>query len=130
MIHANELRIGNYLLYNGKIDKVTAIDLDLDDENVPLVSFSDSNPVELNFGKVKPIYLTHEILGKCGVLDYSYDSQYRYKTVHLKLKNGEYYHVLNDGESDEMTVGIAIKYLHQLQNLNFVVKGEELTYTP
>lgn len=118
MIQANELRIGNLLLYNGKIDKVTAIDLDLDDENVPLVSFSDSNPVELNFGKVQLIHITPEILEKIFIPN-------RLKDF-LKINICRLYYRQNDpGDFLEFDV----KYLHQLQNLYFALTGEELPVT-
>lgn len=117
-LQANELRVGNFLLYNGNILKVTCIDLDLDDEGVALVCFQDSNPVELNYGKVLPIPLTPEILKKCGSQQKSIMGT---NEPHWKIGN----YLLSDSEINRMGS------LHFLQNwYYFKTFGEELNYQP
>jgi hypothetical protein len=57
MLDEREIRIGNWLFIDGKASRVAAIDLDLDDESVTLISFIESyssvGPVELNYGRVR-----------------------------------------------------------------------------
>jgi hypothetical protein len=71
MISANELRIGNWLDFNGKMQRVGLIDLDLDDEGEELVASIEEYDTTyiLRNGKIKPIPLTPEILEACGFVN-------------------------------------------------------------
>ena len=110
MIQANELRIGNYIVFDGDIACLHQSKL--------------ANILKHNWvGICQPIELTEEILLKCGFnfKDMADLGVHVYIEVSnelsLSFKEGELY----IGEH-------STKYnkLHQLQNLYFALKGEEL----
>ena len=115
MIQANELRIGNWILWNmpgGSIQPILVASIPLDDDNY------------------SPIPLTTEILEKAGFEkdeDYTTHEGKMYVSFNLpdgttidKLGDNDFeYHVWDNYEKH-------IKYLHQLQNLYFALTGEEL----
>lgn len=119
---ANELRIGNLLIYkgDGKVYPVALIDKDTFDE--------DGNMLE-------PIPLTSEILEKCGFKKRR-DGEYLYsieldKHISIVINKDTFFPMLlQDAEfsGGELSVFCCneIKYLHQLQNLKFALTGEEL----
>lgn len=115
MIKANELRIGNWIYYNGKLSKIDLTDFrDILEDNY-----------EINY--YKPIELTEEILLKSKLKPTSEDffgikiSKKGFLEINLKPKrtiiffDGVYFIELKN-----------IKYLNQLQNLYFALTGKEL----
>ena len=109
MIKANELRIGNYILLNGKLKYVnwrTIRDLRCqsnDEEDV-----------------YEPIPITEEILLKNGYKKqngYGYSNYNIYGTV-LKNDNGFEFHYYG--------IIIRLDFIHQLQNLFFTFYREKL----
>lgn len=151
MIDPKEIRIGNYLLYDGKLSKVTCIDLDLDDEGAPLVSFEDNNPIELNYGRVAPIPLTRFVLEKFGfsnsedIRHYIHDDfdeetelvaffcgvRVGVILTECKYTNGEvFFHSCRVQHNVAMGYNNLVRppeYLHELQNLIFALSDEDLT---
>ena len=97
---AEELRIGNYIIYQ----KEHIIKCDLKD-------------IELSEIDREPIPLTKEILLKCG---YVKQERNKYRVVGHCIWNVQ----------EDMFVcdknGVILKYLHQLQNLYFALTGEGL----
>lgn len=87
----------------------------------------------------KPILLTEEILLKCGFEKYDeneYDDiMYQYEMFALFKSKSEtkedyvYPLLMRYGNPREYKHGIGILYLHQLQNLYFASRGEELKIT-
>lgn len=129
MLNPKELRIGNMLLYNGVVDRITCIDLDLDDEGVPLVSFGDSNPVELNYGKVAPIPITRSILDLLGFEERFHGAYFAHKNYDNEFEIAQY----DTGyrfsvNQNEHEIGNVFYYVHRLQNLFFAITGKELNY--
>lgn len=106
---ATELRIGNYVQYQDKPVKVTGLNacmIDADEIFDPLI--------EDNFN---PIPLTEEWLKKFGFEFNQYWNAYH--MGRFKLNKGWYL--------CDVVYDVAIKYVHQLQNLYFALTGEELT---
>jgi hypothetical protein len=129
MIQATELRLGNYILYksHGKIS---------------MLSCSYAHFDALQKGDVSsfyPVVLKPELLQKCGFLEnknYPLLPQAREFVLVIPIignhKNELYGYVKNNGECFvRATVNGAVAsnnffYLHQLQNLFFVLTGQEL----
>ena len=124
-MEANELRIGNYILYDGNIVKVWGLSGDV--EHISLLSkaglFGDK------ISKIKPITLTEEILLKSGfvkhnMLGYSehftYQKYIKGETITLNaLYNSDFSILLH-------SVARKIDSLHRLQNIIFALTGKEL----
>ena len=106
---ANELRIGNYIDYLGGIERVHAL------------SFQD---VCTNNHNYKPTPLTEEWLLKFGFeKDCLMSKCYALKDIEISEdKNNDLYLSL-----DGVWYGVAIKHVHQLQNLYFALTGKELS---
>lgn len=114
MINANELRIGNALLYKGEIIIVKMF-------SPHTVYYGSDKQQSLNF--IDPIPLDPGILEACGYkkLGDRYFNQEADIGVIGWVRPGEY--CLNSIP----IISPNIKYLHQLQNLFFALKGQELT---
>lgn len=111
MIQANELRIGNWLLFT----------------DFPVYN----NPVQVRQGELKqewldwfakPIPLTPEILEKCGFENWD-KNKYSNDILCLTINGEGFLYLANQRH-------VNIFYLHQLQNLYFALTGEELTFKP
>jgi len=104
-LSANELRIGNYLIdpFYGTIVEV----------NISILE-SIHNGTEY-----KPIPLTEEILLKCGFEKYGI--WFKIKDFHVSIGH-------NIAFEKWVTSYRTPEYLHQLQNLYFALKQEELIY--
>lgn len=120
MIQANELRIGNYIVFNedDAISKVIGIHTDIDGVDVQL----NDEETYIELRQFSGIELTEEILLKCGFKKKSY--LYNLKNYHIDLTNG-FFFIGNDHASSG-NVDAFIKHLHQLQNLYFALTGKEL----
>lgn len=125
MIKANELRIGNY------------IKLMLNDEDFVIVqvTLNDLEAVDNKKGLYEPIPLTEEWL-----LNFGFEKNDHLiiltlnKCTYLELdNNGDFYNVFikqfdttDKSINDTIGLGIELINVHELQNLYFVLKGEEL----
>ena len=98
-IDVRELRLGNWISYKGKYEKVYAI-LNSDER------MADGIP------------LTPELLEKCVLLKNGEFPDIEYFSV----MNGSLFFEGN-------YTAVDIKYLHQLQNIYFALTGNELTIT-
>jgi hypothetical protein len=119
MIAANELRVNDWVDNTDKYIKVTL-------DNIKW------------YKSMHPIPLTPEILEKCGFKKYSHEpgyainsdeidercDEYTYKRLSLMDWGGGKGFTLSNSFSFDLRVDV--KYLHQLQNLIFALKGEEL----
>lgn len=116
-----ELRIGNWVDYRMSDNpiQIAAKDL-LDAETRPLDGWQMI---------YKPIHLNSEILEAVG---FEMDAAYQIP----KWKNKEGFFFFSESGIDDFSVrlmdrfDIEIQYLHQLQNLYYLLTGKELTYTP
>jgi hypothetical protein len=135
-MRAEELRIGNWVEYFGKIRKIDGIKamsiggyaVEIIETDIHGRSISEYSPLEsLN---LKPIPLTEECLVRFGFEYIDYYNNYRiiagdyYNSV--QLRDGEW--LYNGDISDAECYGIReIKYVHTLQNLYHALNDEELT---
>jgi hypothetical protein len=129
MIKANELRIGNWVMYYDKplrVDDLTYL-YDLDDDWEGWVM--NGAPIEkdrIGQNPIDPIPLTPEILEKAGFKSAEYTDD-----LWLEI-GGEHSITYRDGklllECHDSFYNINFEYqsLHSLQNLYFALTGEEL----
>jgi hypothetical protein len=124
MISCYELRIGNYVLVNGKLQQVFAIN-----RTVALVAEEDNEQIasEHNLENVQPIPLTEDILRQCGFVYHDYFKFWQLITTGIRseMNISPDYEVI-----DFMRKPILKKLtsLHQLQNIYFLLKGRELQF--
>lgn len=115
MIRISELRLGNYVYAGGPASEVIAI-------NSTEVATSD-NKGFLDPDFIDPIPLTPELLEKCGFKkevgsDWMKHETNRYRFMFLEGETAfEYFNIIFPNSP---------KYLHQLQNFIFALRGEEL----
>lgn len=120
MITANELRIGNWVMYNDQNETPmpTAIQICIQD-----LILINENVKDCNYN---PIPLTEQILLKCGLIDTKY-------TLYIKAKTKV---IIFNWSSKVVATGVRygwhckkykhIKYLHELQNLYYALTKTEL----
>jgi len=127
----NELRIGNYVEFEGKLYQLASINSD----NTIRLKSDDKTHKNYSYGSIgcyafrelNPIQLTEEWLLKFG---FDYDSD-----IALYSKSG-YDVCINDDNSISYYLGEYgswyknITHVHQLQNLYFALTNEELTLKP
>lgn len=116
MIQPQEIRIANYIEYNGEIIKLDGSLLCCYIQN------------ELEF-PLNPIPLTEEILLKLGFEKLT-SKKDGFLADTYTCKKGTSFIVYFDGVrlSVSFWQGNEKKYVHQLQNLYFALTGEELTF--
>ena len=120
-MEARELRIGN--LVKSNIEGCRRIHfgiVQIDQTSMYYLCDTD------DFERLEPIPLTEEWLFKFGFKFDGHCSWWKNELIELTIDTGEdEYSVFNDN-GDYITLK-GIKYVHQLQNLYFAIKGEELT---
>ena len=131
MIAANELRIGNWVMYDNRLFQIEAIS-----RSLPCLNTDEFGIGVVDWNNINPIPLTPEILEKCGLKNVENPKQYGW---YISVGNRELCWCHADYISLEFKVGqlddfcdtikdIDCKHLHQLQNLYFALTGEELIY--
>jgi len=128
---ASELRIGNFVEYNGMTLRVSEI---YSPKPRQPKEFSDVECVELHcdgfiaatIHEINPIELTEEILVKCGFKTTSWDNHSTFWNMFcsdgsMVISLEHKYIAVGD-----LTLDIEVKYLHQLQNLFYAITGKEL----
>ena len=129
MIAANELRMGNWVMYDNRLFQIEAIS-----RSLPCLNTDEFGIGVVDWNNINPIPLTPEILEKCGLkngnseLDrnvfYSTNKHLAQFSVNISGSFGIYVGVFIALRS------VHLEYLHQLQNLYFALTNEELNYTP
>jgi hypothetical protein len=120
-LKATELRIGNFVKFQGEIIEIDGIDKFN-------IHWGNGNfaPITIN-GFFQPIPLTEEWLEKFGFEKDGYNCE---KTFYFE-KNGiiinNYDGYFLDNPNELVGKRLFIKHCHQLQNLYFCLCGEELT---
>ena len=127
-IAANELRIGDKVLYDDNIDEVYAIHFwDSQMQPYRLLLQNQRGKMGVALSEIQPIPLTPEILEKCG-----------FEKINSTYKEAETYdYYLRPLYFDMANMSVKInsvyqdikfpEFLHQLQNLYFALTEEELT---
>lgn len=135
MIHTNELRIGNLIEY----EKTTHIVCGMKDNMIYSWWFKNGKPVIEEIQKDisgvlvndpyfdfcenhNPIPLTHELLPKLGfeLFPWGWVSKVSEGRRSLRITINNYFE--REGQAS-----LKIEFVHQLQNLYFVLTGEELS---
>lgn len=118
MIKVEDLRIGNWVNWNGENGVVSQI---LEHE----VVFKCGEDTLIS--ELKPIELTEEILLKCG---FKKIDHHRFKIIPSQF---EFYYTISVHDNcfriyvgDSIICANVIFYLHQLQNLYFALTNQEL----
>ncbi|PZU83241.1 MAG: hypothetical protein DI529_12990 [Chryseobacterium sp.] len=126
-MEVQELRLYNLLQYENDIVPVVGLNLEKE-KNLSLVQIRKGNSkIPIHSQQLKPIRLTSEWLSKFGFEEsYRSDSRIRYDLPDF----GKYDFDLS---KDKILEGflyfgnyIRCQYIHQLQNLHFVLTGKEL----
>ncbi len=127
MIPCNELRIGNHVLVDETLRKVSTIS----GTTVSTVAPRNSTEAatERSFNNIQPVPLTDDVLRQCGFVYHDY-----FKFWQLLTSTG--------GHRSEMDIDLdydiidfmrrpiirKVASLHQLQNIYFMLKGAELNF--
>lgn len=134
----NELRVGNYVNYNGLNLEVYSFEnryprSEKRYDNTVLLDLLFDGFITAILHEVKGIPLTEEILLNCGFekinhisgyIFYSFDRNYkREKFAYMPL---DVYLNPNYAKIANFTVQQNVEYVHQLQNLFFAINGKEL----
>lgn len=117
MIQANELRIGNYVLFSEE-DTIWRIE-EIDQKGIVVTDGHETVWIELEH--FAPIPLTEKWLVKFGF------KKVMRKDNYITYNNGIKRISINSNGSVMRGHGIWFKYVHQLQNLYFALTGTELT---
>jgi hypothetical protein len=113
----HELRLNNYVLFEGKIVTVKSIEFNPVTGKHFIRIEEDFRQIITDF--LEPIPLTEELLVKCeGVKLAHYINCYNVNGIQLTLKGDEFIEYVHQ---------IPIKSLHQFQNFYFFTKQQELT---
>lgn len=140
VIDLKELRIGNYLEYDGKIVHVTMLSMDIDDEYEDQICFCELDKYNNEKGgwnrsicdKLRRIVLTPEILERFGFVDGgSHDGgdsswkhpEFPFGLTHTKGADGYSLFYFDD---NVCVYPAEADFVHQLQNLFFACTGKEL----
>lgn len=123
-----ELRIENYVKYNGNVVSVYAIsnptpNKDKHFDNKVRVTLWCNGLIDATIDEIESIPITDELLEKCGFEQCGYI----FKTLFIEMyevTNGWHLHI--DNERFETALSTTIKYLHQLQNAYYLLTGKEL----
>lgn len=115
-----ELRIGNLVNRLGIITVIRGISIDSD--GMGYIHTPMSGIITIN--QIETIPLTEELLVKFGfVKSHSYWRNKNISMLSFKLQRNTWFFTTGKGEGN----GVALEYVHQLQNLYFALTGEELT---
>ena len=127
MIPSNELRIGNYVLCEGHLQRLAMIN-----NKTSVIDIEKTNgdeKVELMLSSIHPVPLTNHILQQCEFVYHDY-----FKFWQLINGKGELRSEM-DIDSDYNVIDFmrrplvkGVSSLHQLQNIYFMLKGQELLF--
>jgi hypothetical protein len=121
---SNELRIGNYVLFNksnNEIGCITSVETFV--SNQFKVGFDNRIDIKYYDDEIKPIPLTEEWLLKFGFRIGKTEEYYELEFVEMFGYDNEDWNFKYLGN----LIKLDLKYVHSLQNLYFALTGEELT---
>lgn len=115
MIDSRELRIGNFIQSNGKTLKV----LGVKNEKVELDGYAHW----IDLSTIEPIPLSEEVLLKSGAVLHGIEYIIKASALPMKIR---FHSGIAYCEIGNVYLGDRIKYLHELQNLKYILCGVEL----
>lgn len=122
-MNLKELRIGNYVLVENEKAEVISIG---NNDALLTVKYPGDKIEEIPLATATPIVLGSEMLGDC--CDFDELGKHMLDVDHhrhfLKLQNG--YIALQNKKNETIIHFWEIKYMHQLQNLYYALKGKEM----
>jgi hypothetical protein len=127
MITANELRLGNFVKDRGgkviRIDFLEHIQNGYDTKFGQLIFLegNEVHPMTEYTDYAEPIQLTEEWLIKLGFVSNPYQDRYEFNSLHIECNKTKGYLELWIEDFPH------IKYVHQLQNLCYLMFNQELT---
>lgn len=128
MIPCNELRIGNHVLVNQTLRKVSTIS----GTTVSTVDPGNNTEAatERSFDNIQPVPLTDDVLKQCGFVYHDYFKFWQLLTSTAGFKS----EMDIDGDYDiidfmRRPIIRKVASLHQLQNIYFMLKGTELNFS-
>ena len=120
MINVRELRIGNFIYHNGKIDTLI------------VVANNDSCTDKYGHGvldeDLEPIPLTEEKFLNFGFRRDGDEFLLLIENNLWLVFDGEFWFLFDDENHHKIYIPNIIKYVHTLQNFYFYYTGEELQY--
>ncbi|RYZ30529.1 MAG: hypothetical protein EOO10_02475 [Chitinophagaceae bacterium] len=132
MIPFNELRIGNYVMADEKMQRISLINNSkaslLQTPSVD-VEENESGETQHSFASIKPVPLSDDILRQCNFVYHDY-----FKFWQLIRGEGQTRSEMDiDGDYNVLDfmrkpVVKNLASLHQLQNVYFMLKGQELPF--
>lgn len=133
MIAANELRIGNWVMYDNRLFQIEAIS-----RSLPCLNTDEFGIGVVDWNNIQPIELSPEILEKCGLKRHSYemsgcevwylqDTSWR---VARSYRDENEYKLWHERISPPTWNLKTFAYLHELQNIIFALTNTELNYAP
>jgi len=131
MIKTNELRVGNFLLFENEVQIVSSIHSDNTIRLRKTKNEECHGCYKVNNTSIKPIPLHIEWLIRLGVNEVKSQEVLRINYVKYYKSDNTFdyclcYYFDDDGYVDN--VFKEIKYVHELQNLYFALTGSELQY--
>lgn len=120
MINTAEIRIGNFVDFEGECCKVLEIS-----KNGLALCLSDGEQEWIDGFQLYPIPLTEEIILDFGF--FKYNNAYVLEVPDENIHNWQF-SIWNDFTYNSVEFPVELKYLHQLQNLYFALTNKELCY--
>ena len=127
MIQSNELRIGNYVLCEGRLERLAMIDNKTSAVDVESTDVAQKGGIA--FSNIQPISLTDDILRQCGFIYHDYFKFWQLVSGKDALRSEM------DIDRDYNFIDFMrrplvkkVTSLHQLQNIYFMLKGQELLF--
>jgi len=121
-----ELRIGNFVLVEGDLQQISMINSTtvntVDGELNSMQSVS-----ELSLENVQPVPLTDDVLKQCGFVYHDYFKFWQLITTGIRSEmdvNSDYDVI----DFSRRPIFKKLRFLHQLQNTYFMLKGRELEF--
>lgn len=108
MIKEKDVRIGNLVMYDGKV-----------------YSISPTDYAETDFDRFEPLLLSEEWLKKMGFKEEEWFKGV-YSCGDFSIESRDFQPVVM-GHDDFVPFGKPVEYVHHLQNLFYALCGEELT---
>lgn len=123
---ASELRLGNLVLIDGKMEEVHSLELwCYDSESGVNGMISNYDCQDIKYPEILPIDITGELLLKFGFKETW--GEFYYSGFSISKIYGAQWDVVDKGPLVPSLIAI-IKYIHQLQNIYFALTDIELKF--